>query len=76
MPRPNLQAACERVADRLLYTSSQIEMLSPPRNVLSNAQQVELYLSIIANPLAVAVLKLQKTPEAYGRWVEAMQYKA
>ena len=74
--RPSLQIACDRVVDRLLLVSSQVEMLMPPQNVLSDEQQVQLYLSIVANPLAVDTLKLVKGADVYRNWAAEMMRKA
>lgn len=74
--RPSIQQACESVMAKLLYTGAQVEMLMPPKNVLSDEQQVQLYLTIVGNPLAVAVLKLQRGEEEYAAWRSAMEAKA
>jgi hypothetical protein len=48
-------------------------MLRPPQNTLSYEQQSNLYLSILASPLAKAIMKLEVGKEAFAKWDEEQQ---
>ena len=68
--------AAERVVDKFVSALGTMAVQLPPSGRMTVDQEVQVYLGVIANPLAVAVLKRLKGEDEYALWSDAMAYRA
>ena len=70
-----IQQACDSVAEKLYAFAATLPMVKPPAHVLAWEQQCQLYLALKANPLGLAVLKIEKGNTAFDAWVLTMEQR-